>query len=458
MRYGIVVTSGDPRLAADLAAEAEDAGWDGVFTYDAIAIGADPMYDPWIVLAAMAMRTRRVRLGAIVFAPARRRPWKLAREAISLDVLSGGRLVLPVGLGTLDDAGFGNVGEPTPARERAERLDETLAILDGLESGEPFGFEGDHYRFAPDDLPPTPGPAAADPGLGRGRVAARAVDAPRRALGRDLRPGPGPGRQAGERARGAAADRGLAAAGAAARGLRDRPVRHRRRRRDAGRRPGARRGDRRRPRGGGRDVVDRVRLVRDDRRRAPRTDRGRPAARPDDAQRRDAARPLPPPQRPRDAEPGHDGQPVRRAPDAHGVDHEQLQEQEVALEDHADQRQAVDRVEQPRVGGPDPCQRQRQGDEREHHAVDRDRDPGDPRVLALGDRVAAVERAAVGHAAAELDRREVAGDREAQQVENDEGPAGMDAAEPGDGRHRIGPEHRPRDPMAPDARPAVSPG
>src|SRR4029079_5415136 len=107
MRYGIVVTSGDPRLAARLAAEAEGAGWDGVSTFDAIAIGADPMYDPWVVLAAMAMRTARVRLGAIVFAPARRRPWKLAREAISLDVLSGGRLVLPVGLGTLDDAGFG---------------------------------------------------------------------------------------------------------------------------------------------------------------------------------------------------------------------------------------------------------------------------------------------------------------------------------------------------------------
>jgi alkanesulfonate monooxygenase SsuD/methylene tetrahydromethanopterin reductase-like flavin-dependent oxidoreductase (luciferase family) len=156
MRYGIVLTTGDPRLAADLAAEAEDAGWDGVFTFDAIAIGADPMYDPWIVLAAMAMRTRRVRLGAIVFAPARRRPWKLAREAVSLDVLSGGRLLLPVGLGTLDDAGFGNVGEPTPARERAERLDETLAILDGLESGEPFGFEGEHYRFAPMTFLPRP--------------------------------------------------------------------------------------------------------------------------------------------------------------------------------------------------------------------------------------------------------------------------------------------------------------
>jgi alkanesulfonate monooxygenase SsuD/methylene tetrahydromethanopterin reductase-like flavin-dependent oxidoreductase (luciferase family) len=156
MQYGVIVTTGDPRAAAELAALAEGVGWDGVFTYDAIAIGRSPMYDPWVVLAAMAMRTERVRLGAIVFAPARRRPWKLAREAASLDVLSGGRLVLPVGLGAVDDAGFGNVGEPVEPRTRAERLDETLAILDGLWSGEPFGFAGEHYRFGPMTFRPRP--------------------------------------------------------------------------------------------------------------------------------------------------------------------------------------------------------------------------------------------------------------------------------------------------------------
>ncbi len=143
-------------MAGELAAEAEEAGWDGVFTFDAIAIGPVPMYDPWIVLAAMAMRTERVTLGAMVFAPARRRPWKLAREAVSLDILSNGRLVLPVGLGALDDAGFGNVGEDTSPRDRARRLDETLAILDGLESGEPFAFEGEHYRFGEMTFKPLP--------------------------------------------------------------------------------------------------------------------------------------------------------------------------------------------------------------------------------------------------------------------------------------------------------------
>ena len=89
------------------------------------------LYDPWIVLAAMAMRTTRVRLGALVFAPTRRRPWLLATEAATLDRLSGGRLVLPVGLGALDDAGFGNVGEAVTARDRARLLDETLAIVEG---------------------------------------------------------------------------------------------------------------------------------------------------------------------------------------------------------------------------------------------------------------------------------------------------------------------------------------
>jgi len=156
MHFGFVITTGDPMTIADLAAEAEGAGWDGAFYYDAIAIGDAPMYDPWVVMAAMAMRTERVRLGAIVTPPSRRRPWKLAREAMTLDRLSNGRLVLPVGLGALDDAGFANVGEPTDARIRAEMLDESLAILVGLWSGKPFGFEGRHYRFGPMTFRPTP--------------------------------------------------------------------------------------------------------------------------------------------------------------------------------------------------------------------------------------------------------------------------------------------------------------
>ena len=156
MRFGIIVNAGDAPEQVELAAAAEAAGWDGVFTYDAMAIGDDALYDPWTLLAAMSVRTSRVRLGAIVFAPTRRRPWKLAREAITVDHLSAGRLVVPVGLGALDDAGFGAVGEATAIAERAAILDETLAILDGLWSGRPFAFEGRHYRFPELTFRPAP--------------------------------------------------------------------------------------------------------------------------------------------------------------------------------------------------------------------------------------------------------------------------------------------------------------
>jgi alkanesulfonate monooxygenase SsuD/methylene tetrahydromethanopterin reductase-like flavin-dependent oxidoreductase (luciferase family) len=104
-------------------------------------------YDPWVVMAAMAMRTERVRIGAMLTPPARRRPWKLARETMTLDQLSGGRLVLPVGLGATDDGGFSKVGEPTDRKTRARRLDEALEILTGLWSGEPFSYEGEHYQL-----------------------------------------------------------------------------------------------------------------------------------------------------------------------------------------------------------------------------------------------------------------------------------------------------------------------
>ena len=147
MRYGFIVPKGDPRAIAELAREAEEAGWDGVFYYDAICVGEMETYDPWVVMAAMAMRTERVRLGAILTPPPRRRPWKLARETMTLDYLSGGRLVLPVGLGTLDDGGFSKVGEPTDRKIRVELLDESLEILTGLWSGEPFSYDGKHYHL-----------------------------------------------------------------------------------------------------------------------------------------------------------------------------------------------------------------------------------------------------------------------------------------------------------------------
>jgi len=136
-------------VLVELAVEAEAAGWDGVFVWDHIAREEDPSVpatDPWIAVAGMAARTERLRLGIMVTPLARRRPWKVAREAVAVDSLSGGRFTLGVGLGGGPNAEFAAFGEDPGARARADRLDEGLAILDGLWSGEPFSFEGEHHR------------------------------------------------------------------------------------------------------------------------------------------------------------------------------------------------------------------------------------------------------------------------------------------------------------------------
>ena len=162
MKYGFVIEGGDIHTIGELAQEAEAAGWDGVFIADAMAIAVKnfpdiPWYDPWIALSVMAMRTERVRIGTIITPVSRRRPWKLVRETVTLDHLSGGRLTLGVGLGAAsDDGGFYKVGEAMDIKIRAERLDEGLAIMDGLWSGKPFSFSGEHYRVEEMSMLPRP--------------------------------------------------------------------------------------------------------------------------------------------------------------------------------------------------------------------------------------------------------------------------------------------------------------
>ena len=152
MRFGVHIPNfgdfHDLRAIAELAREAEDAGWDGFFLWDHIlyAKARRPVVDPWIALSGIAMRTERIRLGPLVTAVPRRRPWKLARETVSLDHLSGGRLILGVGLGFPPTREFEQFGEDADPKVRAARLDEGLDVLVGLWSGRPFQYHGQQYQ------------------------------------------------------------------------------------------------------------------------------------------------------------------------------------------------------------------------------------------------------------------------------------------------------------------------
>ena len=147
MKFGIVTSFGGIDDYVEMAKQAEASGWDGVFVWDDISVGPREVFDPWVALGAMAVVTQRVTLGAMVFSLARRRPWKVARETLTLDNLSDGRLVLPVGLGGDWDGGYSRVSTDDPARRvRAEKVDECLEILDLAWHGEPFSYRGVHYR------------------------------------------------------------------------------------------------------------------------------------------------------------------------------------------------------------------------------------------------------------------------------------------------------------------------
>ena len=151
MQYGLTLpTSVDARTLAELAHEAEEIGWDGIFYWDVIFGN-----DPWVALAAVAMRTERIRMGTMLTPLSRRRPWKLAGETVALDHLSNGRLILPVGLGA-PETGFDKVGEETDRKTRAKMLDEGLDVLAGLWSGQPFSYSGEHYHVQDVTFSPTP--------------------------------------------------------------------------------------------------------------------------------------------------------------------------------------------------------------------------------------------------------------------------------------------------------------
>ena len=160
MRFALNVPNfgeyGDARLLAALAREAEESGWDGFFVWDHIAWeGAENYADPWISLSAIAVETSGIRIGPMVTPLPRRRPWKVAHEAASLDRLSGGRLIFGAGLGGRERE-FGFFGEEPDPKRRAAMLDEGLEILTKMWTAEPFTHPGVHYEITEARLTPPP--------------------------------------------------------------------------------------------------------------------------------------------------------------------------------------------------------------------------------------------------------------------------------------------------------------
>jgi alkanesulfonate monooxygenase SsuD/methylene tetrahydromethanopterin reductase-like flavin-dependent oxidoreductase (luciferase family) len=149
MKFAVVASNAgeyaDPHLLVQLAREAEEAGWDGFFIWDMLYSDDEPVVDTFVALSAIAISTNRIQLGTMALGLGRRRPWKLAREAVTLDMLSNGRLILAVGAGHPSDGALEWKGEVHELRQRLERLDESLSILQGLWGGKPFSYSGTHF-------------------------------------------------------------------------------------------------------------------------------------------------------------------------------------------------------------------------------------------------------------------------------------------------------------------------
>lgn len=161
MRFGLSFPNfgiyAEPGVLVDLAVAAEESGWDGFFVWDHIVVSDGmPVADPWVVLGAIGQATSEVLIGPMVAAMPRHRPWEVARQAVTLDRLTGARFILGVGIGYPPEVEFGTFGDPTDARERADMLEEGLTIMQAVWSGERFDFEGEHYNIAENTFAPRP--------------------------------------------------------------------------------------------------------------------------------------------------------------------------------------------------------------------------------------------------------------------------------------------------------------
>jgi len=163
MRYSVNVPNfgefAEPEVFAEVARRAEEAGWGALLVWDHVVGEKELRWqiaDPWILLTAAALATRRIRLGTAITPVARRRPSKLAREVTTLDRLTGGRMVLGAALGAPVADEYGSFGDTTDTKVLAERLDEGLHALDLLWSGEPVTYQGNQIMIDDVVFLPTP--------------------------------------------------------------------------------------------------------------------------------------------------------------------------------------------------------------------------------------------------------------------------------------------------------------
>ena len=160
--YGLYVPnfgrSAEPAVLSEMALEAERSGWDGFFLWDHLVEWDHrvPLYDSFTILAAIAVKTKRIRIGTTVTPLPRMKPWTVARQTASLDHLSNGRLVLGVGLGGKESCDYGRFGEADDNRVLAEKLDESLDIITGLWTGKQFSYTGKHYQLESSVFIPPP--------------------------------------------------------------------------------------------------------------------------------------------------------------------------------------------------------------------------------------------------------------------------------------------------------------
>jgi probable F420-dependent oxidoreductase len=165
MRIGISLLNNwgieDAQALVGLATRAEALGFDSVWVHDHVfnvghvfdRIGGRPYYEPLTLLSYVAARTQRVRLGTSVLVLPYHNPIRLAKAAATLDVLSGGRLVMGIGVGAIENE-MEAMG--TAFKERGAFTDEAIAVMRALWSQEDPRFDGRYSRFAGMKFSPKP--------------------------------------------------------------------------------------------------------------------------------------------------------------------------------------------------------------------------------------------------------------------------------------------------------------